>query len=171
MGQARIGRASHMEGIPMRGRRGSLVAFVLLAITVLAVDLSWLYRFATREPCPPIRSCLGWHSRWERFHEWLGRGRLTEWPHLCWFNYESRELISLLGPIPILVAALTCSLRRLGAIRWTFRVRTALLAVALVAFEWAAIREFWTAVDAWEAARIRDGSICCLDTWIWGEDL
>jgi hypothetical protein len=171
MGRAFIGPASCREGIPMRWRRGGLVAFALLVVTALAVDLSWLYRFATREPCPPIRSCLGWPTPWERFHEWLGRGRLAERPPLCWFTYESREFITLLGPVPILVAALTCALWRLGAIRGTFRVRTALLAVALLAFEWAAIRELWTAVDAWEAARIRDGSLCCLDTWIWGEDL
>jgi hypothetical protein len=154
----------------MRWRRVSLIAFAFLLANALAVDLSWLYRFATREACPPIRSCLGYPSPWDRLRDWLGRCRLGELPSLL-FLYESRELITLLGLALILALGLFFTLRWLGAFRWRFRFRTVLLVVALSAFEWETIRELWAAVDSWEFTQMKNGLICCLDTWIWGDDL
>jgi hypothetical protein len=155
----------------MRWRRSGLMAFAFLATNALAVDLSWLYRFAIREPNPPIRSCFGWPSPWERLCDSLGRGRIDELPHLLMFHYESRELVSLLVPAPILALALFYSLRGLGAFRVRFRLRAVLVAVAFSAFEFEAIRYLWGAVDAWEYSQQQYDPRWSYDTWIWGDDL
>jgi len=155
----------------MRWRRSGLMAFAFLAANALAVDLSWLYRFAIREPNPPIRSCFGWPSPWERLCDSFGRGRVDELPRLMIFNYESRELITLLVPAPVLAVGLFCSLRSLGAFRGRIRLRAVLVAVALSSFEFEAIRGLWGAVDAWEYSQQQDDPFWSYDTWIWGDDL
>jgi hypothetical protein len=156
----------------MRWRRGCLVVGALFTESAFALDVSWLYRFAVREGCPP-HCCFMLPSPWDRLSDWLERGRYYPLADmLC--RYEWRELVVLLGAAVVLAVILFVMLRRLDAFRWRFRTRTALLVVALAAFQWTGVRGFWERVDAWEEVQLRSGSLleygCCLDTWIWGQD-
>jgi hypothetical protein len=160
----------------MRARRVSLIVAALVVANALAINLCWLYRFGTTEACPTHpRSCLGWFTPWERLVDTIKTCRLERTlPNLdsrVLFRYEWREFASLASVAAVLMVAMFVILRGLEVVPWRLRLRTMLLLVALAAVEFQAIRELWSAVDAWEFRQMRKGSICCIDTWIWGDDL
>jgi hypothetical protein len=144
------------------------MATLIVAAYALAVDVSWLYRFAVTSDGGPW-GCHGLISPWRRLCDWLGGGRPYP-PSQLLMWYEWRELVTLAGFSPLLGAIFFVTVRALGAFRWRFRLRTALLVVALAALEWTAVRDSWRTVEIWELDQMRSGSIYSLDTWIWGVD-
>jgi hypothetical protein len=144
--------------------------FVIGIAFVFGIDLLWLYRFAGVNDVDVGRcAVLEIGPPWERMRTtaaralWSPGSKSSELDELL--PYEKRELMIVVGLAALLACGLLLSCRTLVPLHRRFRLRTAMLALAVLALQANVMRTPW---DFWEFRYLR-GFTDTLQGFIWGE--
>src|SRR4051812_33158071 len=152
----------------MRKSRFFLITITFVLSNLLMVDLLWLYRFAVVNDVEhPDSRCVSLMigPPWERLRDQIVRDA-TSAASSPLLAYERRELATIIVSAAFLAGGLVLCCRAIGPFRWSCRLNTAIVAVAILAVETRAICEIWRCWDF----RYQRGATDTLQSWVWGEE-